>query len=115
MMKPIGHHDPTHLTEPVERRAHLRGGRARTMNPERTAREPNDCRSRSQANTAEPHRTFGDPDGIGHDDFENAGSCHGGNLSGTRRRVRRKQQKHAGNPLAYRRVRDKAVSADVAS
>ena len=76
-MEPIGHHDPTHLAECIERRAHLVGGWAGAMNPEGITRESNDGRSRSQANTTEPDRTFGDPDRVRHDDFENAGTCHG--------------------------------------
>ena len=75
-MKPIGHDDPTHLAERIECRAYNVGGCAGAMNPEGTARESHDGCSRSHANTAEPDRTFGDPDGVGHDDFENAGRCH---------------------------------------
>jgi hypothetical protein len=75
MMEPIGHYDPTHLAERIERRAYIVGGCAGAMNPEGITRESNDGSSRSQANT-EPYRTFNDPDGVWHDDFEDAGNCH---------------------------------------
>lgn len=79
-MEPIWHHDPTHLAQRIERRAHIVGGCAGAMNPEGLTRESNDGSSRSQANTAEPDRTFGDPDGVWHDHFEDAGSCHQGTI-----------------------------------
>jgi hypothetical protein len=72
-MVPVRHYEPTHLAERVERRAHIVGRYARAMNPEGTTRESNDRSSRSHANTAEPDRTFCDPDGVWYDDFENAG------------------------------------------
>ena len=75
-MEPIGHYDPAHLAERVERRAYIVGGWAGAMDPEGITRESNDGSSRSEANTAEPHRTFGGPDGVGHDDFEDAGNRH---------------------------------------
>src|SRR5262249_23901584 len=80
VMEPIRHHDPTHLAERIERRAHLVGGWAWTVNPQTISRETNDGSTRSQANTAEPYRTLGDPDGIWHDDFEHAGRCHEASL-----------------------------------
>ena len=80
MMEPIGHYDPPHLAERIERRAYIVGGCARAMHPEGITRESNDGSSRSLANTAEPYRTFGDPDGVGHDDFEDAANCHAGSL-----------------------------------
>src|SRR6187551_2879273 len=81
MMEPIGHHDPTHLAECIERRAYIVGGRAGAMNPEGVTRESNDGSSRSHANTTKPDRTFGDPDGVWHDDFEDVGNCHPASLS----------------------------------
>ena len=75
MMEPIGHHDPTHLAECIERRADIVGGCAGAMNPEGITRESNDGSSRSLANTTEPYRLFGDPDGVWHDDIEGAGNC----------------------------------------
>jgi hypothetical protein len=75
-MEPIGHYDPTHLAERIERRAYIDGGCAWAMNPEGITRESNDGSSRSQANTAEPYWTLGDPDRVWHDDFENTGNCH---------------------------------------
>lgn len=80
MMEPIGHYDPTHLAERIERPAYIARGWAGAMNPESITRESNDGSSRSEANTAEPYRTFGDPDEVWHDDFENAGNCHPGRL-----------------------------------
>jgi hypothetical protein len=76
MMEPIGDDDPTHLAERIERSAYIVGGRAGAVNPEGITRESNDGSSRSQANAAEPYRTFGDPDGAWHDDFKDAGDCH---------------------------------------
>ena len=81
MMEPIGHYDPAHLTERIERRAYIVGGWARAMNPEGISGESNDGRSCSHSNTAEPYRTFGDPDGVRHDDFEDPRNCHECSLS----------------------------------
>ena len=47
MMETIGHYDPTHLTEHIERRAYIVGGWAGAMNPEGITRESNDGSSRS--------------------------------------------------------------------
>ena len=76
MVEPIGHYDPTHLAERIERCAYIGSGCAGAVNPEGTTRESNDGSSRSLANPAEPYRTFGDPDGVWHDDFEDAGNDH---------------------------------------
>ena len=80
MVKPIRHYNPAHLTERIERCAYIIGGCAGAMNPEGITRESNDGSSRSQANTAEPDRTLGDPDGVRHDDFEDAGNSHHASL-----------------------------------
>jgi prevent-host-death family protein len=48
------------------------------MNPKRISSESNDGGSRSQANTAEPERSFSDPDGIRHDRFEEVRRWHEG-------------------------------------
>lgn len=74
-MVPIGHYDPTHLAECIERRADIVGGCAGAVHPEGITRESNDGSSCALANTAEPYRAFGDPDGVWHDDFEDAGNC----------------------------------------
>ena len=79
-MVPIGHYDPAHFAERIERGAHIVAGCAGAMNPKGITREANDGRSRPLANTAEPDGTLGDPDGLGYDDFEDAGNCHGGSL-----------------------------------
>src|SRR3954462_7302869 len=76
MMEPVGHDDPTHLAEGIEGRAYAVRRRAGAVNPEGTIREANDGRLRSQANTAVPYRTLGDPDEAWHHDFEDARAGH---------------------------------------
>ena len=76
MMKPVGDDDPTYFAQCIERRAHIVRGGAGAMNPEGTAGESNDGRSCSQTDTAKPYRPFGDPDGVRHDDVENARNGH---------------------------------------
>jgi hypothetical protein len=77
MVKAIGHNDPSHFTQRIERGADVVGGLRWAVNPKAAVRESNDRRSCAQTDAAKPDRTFGYPDRVRYHGLKDVGELHG--------------------------------------